>query len=152
MTVTELIDAENFSVDVMPESEKRTMFGLLETDELVNLELPATPETFLSGHIVQGHVDDVGEIVSIKDAGISKIVTIDMPSELKKYIVEKGSITINGVSLTVIHVDDTSFRVGIIPFTWEHTMLYTIEAGIKVNIETDVFARYVENMLHKEDI
>ena len=111
--------------------------------------MPATPTTFLSGHIVQGHVDGTGEILSITKEGISNIVTIKISEELSKHIVEKGSITVNGISLTVITIDDTSFSVGIIPFTWEHTMLHEVTVGDAVNIETDIVAKYVEKLVKK---
>jgi riboflavin synthase len=148
MTVTN-VDEDQFSVEVMPESQKRTMLGFLKRYDLVNLELPATAETVLSGHIVQGHVDGIGEILAIEEEGISKLITISVPEDLKKYIVEKGSIAINGISLTVISIDDKQCTVGIIPFTWENTMLHTVNVGDMVNIETDIFAKYVEKLLVK---
>jgi riboflavin synthase len=148
LTVT-AVEGQTFSVDVMPESEKRTMLTFLKRNDLVNLELPATPETVLSGHIVQGHVDGTGEVLAIEEEGISKLLTISVPEELRKYIVEKGSIAINGISLTVISIDDKQFTVGIIPFTWENTMMHTVNSGDVVNIETDVFAKYIEKMLGK---
>lgn len=150
MTVTDLPDAKSFSVEVMPESQNRTMLGSLKTDDLVNLELPATPETFLSGHIVQGHIDGTGEILSIKHEGISVILTVAITKELQKYIVTKGSIAINGISLTVINVDDRACRVGIIPFTWEHTMFHQVTIGDDINIETDILAKYTEKLLNKK--
>lgn len=150
LTVIDLPDSNSFSVEVMHESQKKTMLGTLNSGDSVNLELPTTAEMFLSGHIVQGHVDGTGKVLSITDEGISKIVTINLQKELNKYVVQKGSIAINGVSLTVIDVNDASFTVGIIPFTWDNTMLHHIEIGDKVNIETDIFARYVEKLISKE--
>jgi len=150
MTVTGVPDNKSFSVEVMPESQKRTMLGDLQLKDIVNLELPAVPDTFLSGHIVQGHVDGTGKIKAIKDEGISRLVTVSVPEDLIKYIVKKGSIAINGVSLTVINVDDKKCTVGIIPFTWEHTMFQTVKVGDTVNLETDIFAKYVEKLLNKE--
>jgi riboflavin synthase len=150
MTVT-AIDGNTFSVEVMPESQKRTMLSLLKRNDLVNMELSATPETVLSGHIVQGHIDGTGEVLVIDDEGISKIIAISVPEGLKKYIVEKGSIAINGISLTVITIDEDQFTVGIIPYTWDHTMLHTLNEGDTVNIETDIFAKYVEKIIGKEE-
>jgi len=139
-------DNDTFSIDFMPETSKKTTIHSLKIDDEVNLELPATPDTFLAGHIVQGHVDAVGEIVSIEDEGNSRIFTITVPNMLMKYIVEKGSITINGISLTVIDIHKNRFSVGIIPHTWEQTMLHTTKAGEYVNIEVDVLAKYLEKL------
>ncbi len=150
MTVTDLSDEQSFSVEIMPESQKKTMLVNLIIDDLVNLELPATPDTFLSGHIVQGHVDGTGEIVSIKEEGISKIVAVSVSKNLQKYIVEKGSIAVNGISLTIIDVNNETFRVGIIPHTWKNTMLQNSKLGDTVNIETDIIAKYAEKLLGKE--
>lgn len=149
MTVVSIYDEKSFSVEVMPESQKKTTLGNMKINDLINLELPATPETFLSGHIVQGHVDGIGTIKSISDEGISRIVVITSSQEIQKYIVNKGSITVNGVSLTVISSDKDSFKVGIIPYTWEHTMLHVIEIGTEVNLENDIFAKYTEKLLNK---
>ncbi len=142
--------SNTFSITVMPETVKKTMIGGLEVDNLVNLELPVTPETFLSGHIVQGHVDATGTIIKIEEQGNSKIVTIEIPEYLNKYIVEKGSIALNGISLTVIECTPLCFTVGIIPYTWEHTMLQQINVGDKVNIETDILAKYIEKLVGKK--
>lgn len=142
-------DEKTFAIDFMPETAKRTTIDSLEIDSIVNLELPATSETFLAGHIVQGHVDAMGKILSMKDNGNSKLVTIEIPQHINKYIVEKGSITINGISLTVIDVDATTFTVGIIPHTWDKTMLHTAKEGDKVNLEVDVLAKYLEKLITK---
>lgn len=148
-TVIELPEPDSFSVEIMPESQKKTMLGKLDPKDEVNLELPTTAEMFLSGHIVQGHVDGTGKIHAITKDGISRIVTISLPKELNKYLVQKGSIAVNGISLTIIDVDDDFFSVGIIPFTWENTMLPNLQIGDSVNIESDIFARYVEKLTAK---
>lgn len=149
LTVLHKPTGDTFAVEVMPETEAKTMLGDLQEGDIVNLELPATPETFLSGHIVQGHVDGVGTIKSIFVDGNSRLVTIRIPQHLSKYMVDKGSICVNGISLTIITASSEEFSVGIIPFTWEHTMLSASKVGDKVNIETDVFAKYVEKLLQK---
>ena len=136
-----------FSVEAMPETFKRTALGKLTPDDTVNLELPATPNTFLSGHIVQGHVDGTGKLVSIQKEGNSKILKISIQPKLEKYIVEKGFIGLNGMSLTVIQAEKTFFTVGIIPYTWSHTMLQNIKVGDQVNIETDIIAKYLEKLV-----
>lgn len=146
LTVLEKPKKKSFTVEIMPETQKKTTFGQLKTANLVNLELPTTPETMLSGHIVQGHIDSIGTIKHIEPKGNSYILTIEIPQNLSKYIVEKGSIALNGISLTVIEAADTHFTVGIIPFTWQNTMLHTIKEGTPVNIETDVLAKYLEKL------
>ncbi len=142
-------DMSSFTIDFMPETAKRSNIQYLQRENLVNLELPATSETFLAGHIVQGHVDAVGKIKSIEEKGNSHIFTFSIPAEISKYIVEKGSTTINGISLTVIDVSDDYFTVGIIPHTWGKTMLHQTKIGDYVNIEVDVLAKYIEKLLRK---
>jgi len=141
-------DQKSFSVTIMPETKKKTMLHTLKRDNIVNLELPVTSTTLLSGHIVQGHVDGVGKIADIKEEGNSRILTINNANELSKYIVEKGSIAVNGISLTVIAANEQNFIVGIIPYTWKHTMLYTVKKGNLVNIEVDIIGKYVEKLIH----
>lgn len=142
-------DKKTFTINYMPETAKKTNIGELAVGSLVNLELPATGDTFLSGHIVQGHVDGVGMIRTIKKEGNSYIFRFTIPQKLTKYIVEKGSITVNGISLTVIEIDKDVFTVGIIPHTWDRTMLHTAKTGEKVNIEVDVLAKYIEKLVQR---
>lgn len=138
---------DTFAVEIMPETQNRTMLGKLRTNDLVNLELPATAETFLSGHIVQGHIDGVGVIKKIVPQGNSKILSISIPKPLAKYIADKGSVAVNGISLTIISTKLNYFTVGIIPYTWEQTMLHQIKIGNRVNIEVDILAKYLEKLL-----
>lgn len=137
--------ADTFSVEVMPETLKKTTLGNLQPGALVNLELPVTPQTFLSGHFIQGHIDGKGKVVSLTKDRNSRIITISYPQMLGKYIAAKGSIAINGVSLTVIEVEKDFFTVGIIPYTWKNTMFHTLKKGDLVNIEVDILAKYVKN-------
>lgn len=139
----------SFSADVMPETFKRTNFGTLTNGDSVNLELPATPKTFLSGHIVQGHVDAVGIVNGIKKDGNQFTLSISIPRQLSRYISSKGSITVNGVSLTVIGAKPGGFSVGIIPHTWESTMFRALKPKAEVNIEVDVLAKYLEKLITK---
>ncbi len=143
------VSKDHFTIDYMPETAKKTIIQYLKKGDLVNLELPATGESFLSGHIVQGHVDCVGKILDIKEKGNSHIFTFLIPFFFIKYIVEKGSIAVNGISLTVITANDKSFTVGIIPHTWGNTMLYTAKIGNNVNIEVDILAKYIEQLVKK---
>lgn len=140
---------KTFSIDFMPETAKKTNIGQLTVGSTVNCELPSTASTFLSGHVVQGHVDGVGTIQSITPEGNSYLFVFTLPKDLSRYIVPKGSISVNGISLTVIDISDDSFSVGIIPHTWERTMLHTAKIGDSVNIEVDVLAKYIEKLLKK---
>jgi len=138
---------KTFSIDFMPETAKKTNIGQLTVGSTVNCELPSTGSTFLSGHVVQGHVDGVGVIKSITPDGNSYLFVFTLPKDLSRYIVPKGSISVNGISLTVIDISDESFSVGIIPHTWDRTMLHTAKIGDKVNIEVDVLAKYIEKLI-----
>lgn len=144
LTVTQK-DKKSFSADFMPETENRTNLKYLKVGELVNLELPATPNSFLSGHIVQGHIDTISRLINIKKD--SRILKFEISSAFLKYIVEKGSIAVNGISLTVISAEKNFFTCGIIPHTWENTMLKKIKPGDFVNIEFDILGKYIEKLI-----
>lgn len=139
--------ANSFSVDVMPETFTRTNFSSLTAKSVVNLELPATPQTLLSGHIVEGHVDGVGTVNDIKKVKNQFTLSISVPKKISRYIVSKGSVAVNGVSLTVMDSRPGIFSVGIIPNTWESTTFHTLKTKSRVNIEIDVLAKYVEKLL-----
>jgi riboflavin synthase len=142
--------AESFSADVMNESLSRTALGRLVADAKVNLELPLAIGDRLDGHIVQGHVDGVGELMSATDAGFSRVLRVSTPGDLAKYVVEKGSIAIDGVSLTVSDVGDDWLEVSLIPETLERTTLGSLQTGDRVNLEADVLAKHVERLLHHQ--
>jgi len=142
LTVVDLIE-DSFSIDFMPETEEKTNIKYLQIGGLVNLELPATAESFLSGHIVQGHIDEVAKLETITQEGNSYILKFSISKDRSKYIVEKGSIAVNGISLTVVDIGDKFFTVGIIPHTWDKTMLHTAKLGDYVNIEVDILAKYL---------
>lgn len=139
----------SFKVDIMPETNIRTNLGEVKVGDLVNLELPVTPKSFLSGHILQGHIDGVSKLINIKKQGNSHILKFLISKALSKYIVEKGSIAINGISLTDIKIKDNYFTIGIIPYTWDKTMLHTLKLGDFVNVEVDILAKYLERLLKK---
>lgn len=141
--------ADSFAVEVMPETIRRTMLGTLLKNDVVNLELPVTPKDLLSGHLVQGHVDGVGKVISITEDENGKIVKLSYLNSLDKYIVEKGSIAINGISLTVISVSSGILTLGIIPYTFKHTMMHQLKKNDMVNIEVDILAKYVEKLCIK---
>ncbi len=139
----------SFSVEVMPETLQKTVLGQIKMGDLVNLELPATPTSFLSGHIVQGHVDGISQLLNIDSLGNSHILKCSNSPGLSKYIVPKGGVAINGISLTVIDTKKDSFTVGIIPLTWENTMIHTLKTDDFVNIEVDILAKYLEKLTKK---
>ena len=129
------------------ETIARTTLGDLKAGDGVNIELPATMETFLSGHIVQGHIDCTGKIVSLSDAGTQKIFKIEHPQKFSRYVVQKGSIAVDGISLTVASCGDGWFECAIIPETMRRTTLQFKRTGDLVNIEFDVLAKYIERLL-----
>ena len=145
LTVTTL-DTDEFTVDVVPETLRRTNLGQLRPDSPVNLERPLRADGRLDGHIVQGHVDGTGTIGRISDDGEALMVRIDVPERLVRYVVEKGFIAVDGVSLTVVHCDEAGFSVTVIPHTRDHTIFGSRSAGDAVNIEIDILAKYVERL------
>jgi riboflavin synthase len=133
--------------DVMGETMRRSALGALRPGSPVNLERAATLGSRLGGHLVQGHVDGVATILAREPAGQWEVVRFSLPPELSRYVVEKGSITVDGVSLTVMAVTADTFSVGLIPTTRELTVLGAKTAGDPVNLEVDVIAKYVEKLL-----
>jgi len=148
LTVVKL-DGHTFTVDVSRETLNCTV-GLERQGGHVNLEKALRLSDRLGGHLVSGHVDGVGEVVAFNDIGESWRLAVRAPQKLAKYIATKGSITINGVSLTVNHVAGSEFDVNLIPHTLEATTLNELKAGSKVNLEIDLIARYVERMMQAE--
>ncbi|MFD7295848.1 riboflavin synthase [Streptomyces sp. NPDC059897] len=146
LTVVEHEDDE-FTADVMAETLKRSSLGALATGSRVNLERPMIADGRFGGHVVQGHVDGTGTIVDRTPSEHWEIVKISLPAELSKYVVEKGSITVDGVSLTVVEAADDYFTISLIPTTLDLTTLGVKQAGDPVNLEVDVIAKYVERML-----
>ena len=140
-------DETGFRVDVMAETTRRSALGRLGEGDAVNVELPVRPTDRLGGHILQGHVDGIGTIVSAEDDGFARRVRIECSRELLRYVVEKGSIAVDGVSLTVADVDDSGFSVSLIPETLERTTLGAATGGTTVNLEVDVVAKYVEKLM-----
>ena len=141
------VDGATFTADVMAETLRRSTLGGLARGDLVNLERAATLGSRLGGHLVQGHVDGVGTVVAREPAEHWEGVRFALPEGLGRYLVEKGSITVDGVSLTVVAVDDDGFEVGLIPTTLAGTTLGSRKLGDPVNLEVDVIAKYVEKMV-----
>lgn len=146
LTVTK-IENDSFEADVMSESLKRTNIGTLIPGSFVNLERALSLETRLGGHIVSGHIDGTGQISEFKRDDNAVWLTIETDPGILRYIIEKGSIAIDGVSLTVAAVDDQSFQVSIIPHTGEETVLLRKQPGDTVNLECDMIGKYVEKLL-----
>jgi riboflavin synthase len=146
LTVIDNVDGV-FTADVMGETLRRSSLGALKPGSPVNLERAATVGSRLGGHLVQGHVDGVATITAREPADDWEVLRFSLPAGLSRYVVEKGSITVDGVSLTVMAVDDESFSVGLIPTTLKLTVLGAKAVGDPVNLEVDVIAKYVEKML-----
>ena len=143
LTVSKIPIQKTFAVEVMPETLRRTMLGRLALNSLVNLELPLKASGRFAGHMVQGHIDGRATIKKIKPLGNSRIFYFTAPRQLLKYMVTKGSVAINGISLTLMAVTADGFSVGIIPHTWKQTMLKYTAVGQAVNVEVDILAKYI---------
>lgn len=146
LTVTSLT-GHGFTADVMPETVQRTALGELTAGSPVNLERALSLQTRLGGHIVSGHIDGTGRVSDLRQDDTALWITIECDSRLLRYIIEKGSITIQGVSLTVARVDERSFAVSLIPHTQAATTLHKVRVGDMVNLENDIIAKYVEKLL-----
>ena len=141
------VSDDGFEADVMNQSLELTTLGELEPGSRVNLELALRAEDRLGGHVVQGHVDGTATVASVSEDGFARRVRIELPDELLPYVVERGSIAIEGVSLTVASLDDPQVEVSLIPETLERTTLGELEEGSRLNVECDVLARYVARQL-----
>lgn len=140
-------DQGTWTADVMQETLDKTSLRGVSPGDRVNLERAVTPQTRLGGHIVQGHVDGVGEVVRRTPSEHWEVVEISLPAHLARYLVDKGSVTVDGVSLTVVEAGETSFTVSLIPETLARTTLGTRQVGDRVNLEADVLAKHVEKLL-----
>lgn len=145
LTMTRVTDTF-FSVDVTPETLRRTNLGLLKVDDPANLERALALGDRLGGHFVQGHVDGTGTVESVEAEGDSVLMKFTAPPSIMKYVVEKGFMAVDGVSLTVVRRDTSSFLVSVIPFTKDQTILGSRRPGDAVNLEVDILAKYVEGL------
>ncbi|HET9154011.1 MAG TPA: riboflavin synthase [Solirubrobacterales bacterium] len=141
------VNADSFEAEAMNQTLQVTALGGVEEGTRVNLELAMRAGDRLGGHIVQGHVDGVGTVASTKDDGFARRIRVELPSELLRYVIDKGSITLNGVSLTVADLGDSWAEVSLIPETLERTNLADLAPGDRLNVECDVVARYVERLM-----
>jgi riboflavin synthase len=147
LTAVEVLDSA-FTADVMNETVSRSSLG--DRQDVVNLELPLRASDRLGGHVVQGHVDGTGRVAAVTDDGFARRVRVEPDDEqLLRYVVEKGSIAIDGVSLTVSTLDERGFEVSLIPETLERTTLGRTAPGLRVNLEVDVLAKYVERLVNR---
>ena len=141
------IESDSFAADVSKETLQRSTLGSLKPGAPVNLERAVTPATRLGGHIVQGHVDARGQFTGVEDHGESWTVRIAYPKEIARYLVFKGSVAVEGISLTIAGLTDDYFEIAIIPKTWEVTNLSHLKPGDNVNIEVDILGKYIEKLL-----
>lgn len=149
LTVVELTDA-TFAVDLSDETLARTALGSLAEGSPVDLERALLPTSRMGGHFVQGHVDGVGTVVELSGPVEARVMSIDAPAEVERYLIEKGFITVDGISLTVTSVVGATFSIAVIPYTWEHTVLGSKQLGDAVNLEVDVLAKYVAKFVSHE--
>ncbi len=143
------VDGTSFGADVMEETLRRSSLGPLAAGDEVNLELPVRAGGRLGGHVVQGHVDGVGTVEEVREEGFARVVRVTLPEGLDRYVVDKGSVALDGVSLTVSKVDASALEVSLIPETLERTTFGAAAPGREVNIEVDVLAKYVEKLLSR---
>jgi riboflavin synthase len=146
LTATEVRE-DAFTAEVMAETLRRSSLGALQAGAPVNLELPLRPSDRLGGHVVQGHVDGTGTVAEIRAEGISRVLEIEVEPSLRRYLVEKGSVALDGVSLTVSALSERGFAVSLIPETLQRTGLGAVEVGAVLNVEVDVLAKHVERLL-----
>jgi len=145
LTVTSFT-ANSFSVDVMPETLKRTNLGLLSAGDKVNLERPVALGGQMGGHLVQGHVDDTGRVASVLWEGEATLIKFEASPEVMRFVVEKGFIAVDGISLTIASKEANSFCISVVDYTKQHTTLGNRQVGDLVNLEVDVIAKYVEQL------
>ena len=140
-------DKKHFSADLSGETLRRTSLGEKKPGDPVNLERPLAAGARLGGHFVQGHVDGIGRVTALTPEGDNWWLSVEVPENLRRYVAEKGSISIEGISLTVARWHDAIASIAIIPFTYEHTNIHALRSGDAVNLEVDILAKYVESLL-----
>lgn len=149
LTVTSIKDSE-FTCDAISETLEKTNLKALKEDDLVNLEPALSLNELINGHLVQGHIDCEGEVLEISENNKNQSLKIKFPSHLAKYLAFKGSICVNGVSLTISRLEEANFTVEIIPHTWQNTNLKLLKTGSLVNLETDMIGKYLERLLDQK--
>jgi riboflavin synthase len=149
LTVAEF-DGKHFSADLSGETLRRTSFGEMKLGDVVNLERPLAANARLGGHFVQGHVDGIGRVAKLEREGENWWLSVCVPEDLRRYVVEKGSIAVDGISLTVARLHEGVADFAVIPFTYEHTNVHSMASGKAVNLEVDLLAKYVESLLNAD--
>ncbi len=149
LTAGKIIGKFIFAADISEETLKKTTFKKIKTGDEVNIEFPITINDFLSGHLVQGHIDTTGKVNNIIRKKDNILITFEVKKEYEKYLVEKGSIAIDGVSLTMFNTQNNKFNVSVIPETLKRTIISSYKNGTEVNIEFDIIGKYVERFLNK---
>ena len=149
LTVTHLAQ-HSFIADISSETLAHTLFGHYKTGQRINLEKAMLPTTRMGGHIVSGHVDGVSQVIKIEQSGRASNIWLSLPATLERYVAAKGSITVDGISLTVNELNHDAFRLTIVPHTAAHTTIAALKAGSKVHLEVDLIARYLERLLSKD--
>jgi len=144
------IEGKSFSVDTIEETLKKTNLGALKIGDEINLERPLKADARLGGHFVLGHVDTTGTVDEVKELSNSHFMKIIFPENFKKFLIYVGSVSIDGVSMTVAQLEDNSFSVGIIPFTWQETIFSSKKVGDSVNLEFDVLGKYVDRIMENK--
>jgi len=144
------IEGKSFSVDTIEETLKKTNLGALKISDEINLERPLKADARLGGHFVLGHVDTTGTVAEVKELSNSHFMKIIFPENFKKFLIYVGSVSIDGVSMTVAQLEDNSFSVGIIPFTWQETIFSSKKVGDSVNLEFDVLGKYVDRIMENK--
>ncbi len=147
LTAVSFRGVKEFSADVTEETMKKTVLKEIKPGDEVNIEFPMTLDKFLSGHLVQGHVDCAGKVSGVEKTGDKFILKISHPKEFGKYIIEKGSVTVSGISLTAYNVKNNGFEISIIPETYKSTIVKNLKRGDEVNLEFDLIGKYVEKFL-----
>jgi len=150
LTITEQ-EKDWFRVDTMPETLRCTRLGSLQPGDIVNLERPLAANGRIGGHMVQGHIEAAVPVLSIREDGIALQVEIALPEQLRPYVISKGFIAVNGVSLTVVESGQDHFSIALIPYTQEHTNLGCLQVGTLLNLETDILGRYVVQFLRLKE-
>ena len=149
LTVTHLAP-HSFNADISSETLAHTLFGHYKTGQRINLEKAMLPTTRMGGHIVSGHVDGVSQVIKIEQSGRASNIWLSLPANLARYVAAKGSVTVDGISLTVNELNHDAFRLTIVPHTAAHTTIAALKAGSKVHLEVDLIARYLERLLSKD--
>lgn len=144
------VDGEGFRAQAMEETLRRSSLDALQVGAPVNLELALRADGRLGGHIVQGHVDGTGEVAAIREEGFARVLAIDAGAKLARYLVEKGSVAVDGVSLTISALHEGGFSVSLIPETLERTNLGRVKVGDRVNLEVDILAKHVERLMEAQ--